>query len=82
MKKGYDMLYLTSCALHNEKPDSDKIKNINMERLFKVCKFHSLTAIVAYAFESAGIKEENFQKEKSLAIRNIMLLDTERKQIC
>lgn len=82
MKKGYDMLYLTSCALHNEKPDSDKIKNMNMEKLLKVCKFHSLTAIVAYALESAGIKQENFQKEKSLAIRNIMLLDTERNQIC
>lgn len=83
MNKYYScILYLVSYVLHNKKVDAEKIKSMDMEQLLNICKFHSLTVIVAYALESAGIKDKNFQKEKSLAIRNIMLLDAELKQMC
>ncbi len=66
METEYDMLYLASCALNGGSIDIERIKNIDLQQLLKVCKFHSLTVIVAYALESAGIKDENFQKEKVL----------------
>jgi len=50
--------------------------------MLKICKQPSISGITAYAIESAVIKNEAFQKEKSLAIRNTMVLDAERKQIC
>lgn len=78
----YPLIYFISCALHEKNPDSEKIKNVDMNNLLKISKYHSLTGIICYALESAGINDEKFQKEKNLAIRNLILLDAERKQIC
>ena len=43
---GYDMLYLTACAVNNITPDSSCIALIDPDELFKMCQYHSLTAIV------------------------------------
>lgn len=77
-----DIIYLISCVLHDVIPDSERVKDIDADDLLKLCKHHSIVGIVCYALESAGIKHEKFQKEKNLSVRNIMLLDGERKQIC
>ncbi len=82
LKTGYDMLYLAACGIHGITPDTEKFNSTDMEKLLKVCKFHSLSALVCYALESAGINDPSFQKEKNLAIRNIVLLDVERKNLC
>ncbi len=81
-KTGYDMLYLTVCAVNKIKPDSDKIKNMDMEKLYQMCQFHKLTAIVCMALESAGILNKKFTEAKSKAIRKNILLDAEREKIC
>lgn len=79
---GYDMLYLSACAVNKIKPDSDYITHVNLDKLFQMCQYHSLTAIVCTALESAGIYDKKFMEEKAKAIRKVMLLDAERKQIC
>lgn len=81
MNTRYLMIYLASCAMHGEIPDKRKIESVDIEKLFDICKFHSIAGLVAYALESAGIKDEKFEKEKSLVIRNTILLDSERKKI-
>lgn len=77
-----DILYLIFCILHDEIPDKERIEKTDFDILLKIAKSHSITGIITYALESAGEKNEAFQKEKSLAIRNTMLLDAERKEIC
>ncbi|MCM1315837.1 MAG: nucleotidyltransferase family protein [Alistipes senegalensis] len=79
---GYDMLYLSACAVNKIKPDSDYIAHVNLDKLFQMCQYHSLTAIVCTALESAGIYNKKFMEEKAKAIRKIILLDAEREQIC
>lgn len=81
-KTGYDMLYLSSCAVNGIKPDFDRINDIDLSKLFQICQFHSLTAIVCMALESAGISDKNFIEAKSKAIRKNILLDAERTKIC
>ena len=79
---GYDMLYLTACAVNNITPDSSCIALIDPDELFKMCQYHSLTAIVCTALESAGISNKKFIEAKLKAIRKNILLDSERKKIC
>lgn len=79
---GYDMLYLTVCAVNGIKPDSERISEMDLNELFKICQFHSLTAIVCTALESAGISDKNFIEAKSKSIRKNILLDIEREKIC
>ena len=75
----YDMLYLTACAVNGIVPHRE---NIDLDNLYAVCKFHSLTAAVAMALESAGAALPNKWREaKAKAIRKNLLLDAEREQI-
>ncbi len=81
-KSAYDMLYLTSCALNNVIPDKNKIESMNLENLFEMCQFHSLTYIVCMALESVGMElPEYWTQAKAKAIRKVLLLDAERRKI-
>lgn len=77
----YDMLYLSACAVNGIVSDKDRVAHIDLEKLFQMCQFHSLTAIVCMSMESAGIKDEKFIEAKSKAIRKNILLDAEREKI-
>lgn len=79
---GYDMLYLSACAVNRIKPDSDYITHVDLDKLFQMCQYHSLTAIVCTVLESAGVSDKKFMEVKAKAIRKNLLLDTERKKIC
>ena len=80
-KNALDMIYLTSCVLNGTSTDQDRLYEIDLKTLFEVCQEHILTACVAYALESAGIKDSNFIQAKEKAIRKNILLDAERKKI-
>ena len=77
----YELIYLAACALHNEKPDADRVDAADKEELLKECRFHSLTALVAYSLNAVGLKIEEFEQDKNLTIRNSLLFDAERKKI-
>lgn len=81
-KSTYNMLYLVSCILNESVPDKEKILSMNLENLFEMCQFHSLTAMVCIALESAGTELPGYWIEAKLkAIRKVMLLDSERQKI-
>ncbi|MCM1530217.1 MAG: nucleotidyltransferase family protein [Alistipes sp.] len=81
-KTSYDMLHLSVCALKEENPDPEHIAQIDYDKLFQMCQFHSLTSLVCTALESAGISNRSFIEAKSKAIRKNILLDAEMKRIC
>ena len=76
-----DMIYLTACAINNKKPKQERIDRLELPKLFEVSRKHFLTACVAYALESAGIKDNDFTQAKEKAIRKNILLDAERRTI-
>ncbi|MDE5619119.1 MAG: nucleotidyltransferase family protein [Ruminococcus sp.] len=79
---GYDMLYLSACAVNGIKPNPEYIAHINLKKLFQMCEYHSLTAIVCAALESASVYDKKFMEVKAKAIRKNLLLDAERETIC
>lgn len=78
----YAMLYLSACAVNETVPDPKNIANADLQKLFELCQYHSLTALVCTALESAGIHDKKFMEVKAKAIRKNMLLDMEREKIC
>lgn len=80
-KNAADMIYLTACAINNKKPKQERIEKLDLPKLFEVCQKHILTACVAYALESVGIKDNDFTQAKEKAIRKNILLDAERGNI-
>lgn len=75
------MIYLIRCVLHDRIPKKEKLDKIDLSKLYEVAEKHSLTAITAYALESAGVVDERFTQAKAKAIRKNILLDIERKNV-
>ena len=80
-KNADDMIYLVRCALYGVKPGKERLEQIDLDALFKVCQTHILTACAAYALESAGIRDKAFTEAKEKAVRKNILLDMERNNI-
>lgn len=77
----YYIIYLIRCVLHDQIPKKEKLDKIDLSKLYEVAEKHSLTAITAYALESAGVVDERFTQAKAKAIRKNALFDIERQHI-
>ena len=77
----YYLIYLIRCALHNRKPAKAKLDKMDLSSVFAVAKEQSLTAMAAYALQSAGICDSRFTEAKDKAIRSAMLYYIERQNI-
>ena len=53
-KTGEDMLYLITCALHNQTPDKDKVCGMDLTALYRYARRHTLAAISYDALEMLG----------------------------
>ena len=84
----FDVIYLSACALHGVKPDAGRICRTDLNQLYRMCQFHSLTAIVCMALEKTDVflsaepaVVKKWKDAKAKAIRKNMLLDAQREQI-
>lgn len=80
-QNAYYLMYLIRCVLHNKVPAKEKLDKMYLDQLYQVANAHSLTAITAYAFESAGIYDNEFTEAKNKAIRKNLILDFEREKV-
>ena len=80
-QSAYYLMYLIRCVLNDKIPTQEKIEKMDLSQIYSVAKAHSLTAIAAYALESAGIKDERFRQEKGKAIRKNITMDIEREKV-
>lgn len=80
-QNAYYLMYLIRCVLNNKTPAKEKLDKMDLSGVFEVAKGHSLTAIAAYALESAGIYDKDFEEEKNKAIRKTIILDAERENV-
>lgn len=82
---GFDLIYLTSCALHGKVPSPERIAAMDLDTLYRMAQFHSITALVAFSLESglviAPSEFARWKQAKEKAIRKNILLDAEREQI-
>lgn len=91
MKQEYlDLIYLVGCGVNEVKPDIQRIKVMNLPMVFRLAKYHTLTAVSFYALESSDFKpgtaEEKaiyaeWQELKKKAITKNMLLDGARADL-
>ena len=73
--------YLAGCAVRNQKPDIERIREINLSELYAASERHLLSAAVAVALRSAGVMDESFIQAEAKAKRKNALLDSDRHEI-
>ena len=81
MKALMDVTYLCGCAVREEKPDADRIAEMNLEQVYEAANSHLLTAAAGMALESAGIHNERFTQAILAAQRKNALLDADRAKV-
>lgn len=74
-----EVIYLCSCVVNGEAPDKERIDKVNLEHLYKAAEKHSLSAIVAYALESAGVFDHAFIQAKAKAIRKVTVMEIDKE---
>lgn len=82
------MIYLISCSLQRRVPEKEIADDFDLLALYRLARFHSLTAIVCMALETtdafhsaAPELRKKWTDARDKAIRKNMLLDAERAQI-
>lgn len=86
---GYDMIYLCGCAINDITPQEEKIKSMNLEKLYEVSRFHSTFFAVYSALEQSKVFAKDCEQElkkrwlqdKEQAVRRSLLFDIERESI-
>ena len=82
MNQNYnDIIYLLYCAVNGIEPDSVRIKDIDIERLYQLAKYHTVRAAVNIALKSAGVVDNKFDQAYKKALRKNIYLDMERISI-
>lgn len=76
-----DVIYLLACAVNGISPDKERIRAMDMEKLYEFCKWHTLRAAVHTALKSAGVTDHEFEQAYNKAVRKNIMLDVERTAI-
>ena len=84
-KLGLEASYLAACALHGQTPTAPET---DMDELYRFCKFHSVTSIVAMALEEVWKTEpadpetmKKWRQARDKVIRKNIMLNAERERI-
>ena len=73
MSNSSDVIYLVSCAVNNVIPDRSRVEKMDLDEVYRVAAHHMLKAAVAFALESAGIKDERSRDAISRSQRKTAL---------
>lgn len=76
-----DLIYLLYCAVNETAPDTARVQAMDLEKLYRLAKFHSVRAAVCIAIKRAGVQNKQFDQAYKKAVRKNILLDMERTAI-
>ncbi len=76
-----DLIYLLSCAANGITPDTAKVQAMDLERLYRLAKFHTVRGAVCIALKRAGVQDKQFDQAYKKAVRKNIYLDMERSAI-
>lgn len=76
-----DVSYLASCAVREIAPDPNRVERMDLDAVFHEASRQMLASCCAFALESVGMCTDTFMKAKAKAVRKVVLLDHQRKEV-
>ena len=76
-----DLIYLLPCAVNGITPDTAKVQAMDLEKLYRLAKFHTVCGAVCIALKRAGVQDKQFNQAYKKAVRKNIYLDMERTAI-
>ncbi len=81
MNDFYDLIYLLACSVNGIAPDTARVQAMDLEKLYRLAKFHSVRGAVCIALKRADIEDKQFNQAYKKAVRKNIYLDMERTAI-
>ena len=75
------LIYLASCTVNQEEADPQIIASVDLSELYALADAHQLTAVIAFALETAGVRDDRFLQKRSKAVSSEVNFDRERARI-
>ena len=75
------LIYLASCMVNQEEVDPKIIASVDLSELYALADAHQLTAVIAFALEAAGVRDDRFLQERLKAVSSEVNFDRERARI-
>lgn len=76
-----DLIYLLACAVNSKKPDPDRVKLMDLDKVYRLSQLHDLTCAAAFALKQVMPLPHAFDQAMKKAIRKQALFDIERVKI-
>ena len=80
LKNGYDAVYLLRCFLSGTSPDEERIKRMDLGKLFSFAERHKISAFLGSLLKDID-PDNPWEQEVNQAIYRTMLFDSERRKI-
>ena len=74
-------IYLSGCAVNGTVPEKSRLEGLDLAGVYQYSQAHMISAIVGYALEKAGIKNELFTQARAKALRKAVILDADCRNI-
>ena len=81
IESAHDLIYILSCALNAQAPDSAKIEAMNLHSMFITAKRHMLSSLAAFGLEKAGIHDQAFMQARMKAVRRYVLVEQDKQAV-
>lgn len=76
-----EVIYLAGCAVNGIIPDKSRVEGVDPVRLYAFAEAHTISALVAVALESAGLKHDVFTRAKAKAMRRAVIFSAEYSRL-
>ena len=64
-----DLIYLLSCAVNGITPNRSRVQAMDLERLYRLAKFHTVRAAVCIALKRARVQDKEFDQAYKKSVR-------------
>ena len=81
IESAHDLIYILSCALNAQTPDSAKIGAMNLHSMFITAKRHMLSSLAAFGLEKVGIQNHDFMQARMKAVRRYVLVEQDKHSV-
>ena len=81
MSTADEVIYLASCAVNRKVPESERIFTMDLDAVYSLASRHMITAAIAFALESAGVRDKRSANAIAVAMRRTAIFDKEWGEI-
>lgn len=80
MTKEEATLYLLKCLVHDKSPEEEKLRQMDLDGVYKFAQFHKITGCLGYVLRNSNV-DSKWDNARNNAIYKTIMFDNERSKL-